>query len=629
MRRGRPKQSTYADPVPATKPPESDPFAALDSKSYETRAAAVDELSQKFPSLDTFSILHDQGKNFQFTSTSNTPPVATNAANDSLKKRVVEALADEVFARPTMTHTGPASGSSTSTPKVNPRLEREKQPATRSHPTLTEPNAIKSAMVSTGVQTSPLPSPSLQPIDVAKRPIWRVPRSRSPNEIPTRSHQGSSPQPMQSELPPRPEPTNSRRYFLERTRTKSQTALSLPKASVSSRPSLEGQRPSMEQLEPVEKSRSSSARPRPSSVYVESNIELLRDQDGSRPRRTSSTTPKLDGSGFEGISNDASSDEEGPDDHITSDVDFLKSIESSEDTSKKGNRRRSSSGTKTKRTSIPTISLSGTKNILAGKFGEAFRRFETNSSTTNPSHEHASEKEPLNLPASPLSPIMGSEATGTSGRSDDYDHDLYNTLEDSQALSPEVRRELERRRLSQEEKRVAAAAAEYRQRLERGDRAAAGPSKASSIQNRVRSLLDDSQGTQKVHKAPEGYGKYADTIGPGVPKQPPRVIGRKPVPSPTKSGIEVKANAGPSPTATSSAAAAAAAAQAAQRTGPRIAPKPLAFRAGQVSQTPTTSNVKDDEDWETNFSKKYPSLSGIEMVETEIAKGPVSRVRDV
>jgi AP2-associated kinase len=329
---------------------------------------------------------------------------------------------------------------------------------------------------------------------------------------------------------------------------------------------------------------------------------------------------RLDGNG-----KGASSGEETPDDHITSDVDFLKSIESSDDTSKKGNRRRSSSGAKTKRTNIPTISLSGTKNILAGKFGEAFRRFETNSSNNSSSHDaHSSEKEPLNLPTSPLSPIMGSEATGTSGRSDDYDHDLDTALEDSQALSPEVRRELERRRLSQEEKRVAAAAAEYRQRLERGDRSAPGPSKASSIQNRVRSLLDDSQSTQKVQRMAEGYGKYTESsVGPA--KLPPRVIGRKPVPSPVKSGFDVKTSTIPSPTTASSGQGV----QAAQRTGPRIAPKPLAFRTGTGTQPATANDEKEAGDWESNFSKRFPSLSGIEMVETEIAKGPVSRVRDV
>ena len=30
------------------------------------------------------------------------------------------------------------------------------------------------------------------------------------------------------------------------------------------------------------------------------------------------------------------------------------------------------------------------------------------------------------------------------------------------------------------------------------------------------------------------------------------------------------------------------------------------------------ANSGEDEDWETTFSKKYPSLSGLEMVETEI-----------
>lgn len=200
---------------------------------------------------------------------------------------------------------------------------------------------------------------------------------------------------------------------------------------------------------------------------------------------------------------------------------------------------------------------------------------------------------------------MGSEATGTSGDEDDRNNAL---TEDDESLSPEVRRELERRRLSQEEKRVATAAAEYRQRLERGDRHASA--KASSIQNRVRSLLDDSNAP--VQKTAEGYGKYTDlqpVPAQQISKAPRPIVARKPVASPIKSSFD--------------------------RPSPRVAPKPMALRTGgsgglgnNASQL-SLAGARDDEDWETNFAKRYPSLSGIEMVETEIGKGPVERVRDV
>jgi AP2-associated kinase len=66
---------------------------------------------------------------------------------------------------------------------------------------------------------------------------------------------------------------------------------------------------------------------------------------------------------------------------------------------------------------------------------------------------------------------------------------------DRDDISPEMRRELERRRLSQEEKRVASAAAEYRRRVaEKGDggRSASDGPRSRTIQNKVQSLLGES-----------------------------------------------------------------------------------------------------------------------------------------
>jgi AP2-associated kinase len=282
-----------------------------------------------------------------------------------------------------------------------------------------------------------------------------------------------------------------------------------------------------------------------------------------------------------------SSDDDAPDDHIVSDVDFLRSIESSDDSNKHKSRRRSSSSGRAKRSSIPTISLSGTKQLLAGKFGEAFRRFETN---TAPDAQIAEQEARRGLTA-PLSPIMGSEATGTSGRSDE------DAVDETEALSPEVRRELERRRLSQEEKRVAAAGAEYRRKLETGDRAKA-PSKAAMIQNKVKTLLEESK-SAGISRTAEGYGKYTD-IQPVKPS-----IVRKPV-----AGASRERSDAPSDGKRFNQA-------------PKIAPKPNAFRTNNTSPT----RAKDG-DLEASFSKRYPSLSGIEMVETEITKDSV-RVRDV
>jgi AP2-associated kinase len=324
---------------------------------------------------------------------------------------------------------------------------------------------------------------------------------------------------------------------------------------------------------------------------LNSGIDSILDRDASKPKGPPSALRSEPSSSRLAVAD--SSDDDAPDDHIASDVAFLRSIES-DDSNKNRSRRRSSSGGKSKRSSIPTISLSGTKQILAGKFGDAFRRFETN--TAAPEAQLAEQESRRRLTA-PLSPIMGSEATGTSGCSDE------DAVAETEALSPEVRRELERRRLSQEEKRVAAAGAEYRRKLETGDRAK-GASKAAMIQNRVKTLLEETK-SASISRTAEGYGKYTDT-------QPPAskpLIQRKPVADRVKLDAPSLAEG--------------------KRTirtdlRPSVAPKPLAFRSNNASPV-----QGKDEDWEASFSKRYPSLSGIEMVETEITKESGLRVRDV
>src|SRR5207248_3582370 len=104
------------------------------------------------------------------------------------------------------------------------------------------------------------------------------------------------------------------------------------------------------------------------------------------------------------------------DTNITSNLEFLRAKEDEGAARKKD--RRSSGGSKhVKRSSLPSISLSNTKNLLAGKFGDAFRRFEANTGA-QPSQEPLVNAEYNEKPA--LSPITGSETTG--GRSDD-EHD--------------------------------------------------------------------------------------------------------------------------------------------------------------------------------------------------------------
>jgi AP2-associated kinase len=85
-----------------------------------------------------------------------------------------------------------------------------------------------------------------------------------------------------------------------------------------------------------------------------------------------------------------------------------------------------------------------------------------------------------------LTPIAGSVATDLSDDRHEFDE-----IED---VSPEMRRELEKRKLEAEERRVATAAAEYRKRVaERGGEGGRESARASSIQNKVQSLLKENE----------------------------------------------------------------------------------------------------------------------------------------
>jgi AP2-associated kinase len=619
MRRGRPTTQAQLQPVSAKATPStsrgasSDPFAALDSTNVTERSAAVDELAARFPSVDEFSLLHDRGMKFEFGQSG---PVA---ADQSINKRVTEVLADEVFAQAGTNPTKmiPATSSASALSQSLPLRQPRAATGGFSQPPIAQPIPQRPSMVSTGIQTSPPPSPPKS----SDFPIWRVPQKSGAdyNKASLQTRQSSSP--FEAELPPRPEKTNSRPSLLERHRTKSQTmTLAVPQspASASSRPSLESSRPSALDLsDTISRSKSANARPRPASVYVESNMDYLRNREATPAKTSGSWLPKTDLLKSSSSALSDSSDDEGPEDPIASNVGFLRAMESDSVGKRKtsSSRRRSSSGGKSKRTSLPSISLSGTKNILAGRFGDAFRRFETNSSSQQPARVPSPEIDHDFLRSQALTPIAGSERTGTSGFSDDE-----MGLDESQQLSPEVRREMERRRLSQEERRVADAAAEYRKRLDQGDRGGGGSSKGSAIQNRVKELLDGSKEVQTTRTA-EGYGRFTPAAKTG--EKP--VVARKPVAGrstgyPAMGSLTGMAGApNPGPPGL----------PAANRTGPRpnIAPKPQAFRTGGPSnEVPSGRTQQEDEDWEKNFEKKYPAL-GLDLVEADIR--PSMRIRDV
>jgi AP2-associated kinase len=688
MRRGRPTAPAQDAPVaakPSPSPARGDPFAALDSKNYDVRAGAVDELSKRFPSLDEFSIAHEKGNPFTFSQ--GTPKPASDKASTSLDERVTHALADEAFGSISAKADTPKSQSTTQLQQHNKETPSEPTPMPRRQeappqPVVGQPTPVRPGVVYTSTGTNPSPPPSKpkpqQKLpEVSSRPIWRVPDHIRASSQPRASEAAqAAASSLQPSLPPTQRPA-----LLEIHRSKSQTATLTAAAQLatSSRPSLEGhRRPSDFDLNSettLSRTKSAQTRQRPSSVYLSSNLDFLRDQESTR-KRTSLESKRH--------SRQASQDRDNIEDApIGSDMDYLRNSEDNEGVGRKvsrkewGHKKRSSLGG----------SISGAKNMFAGKFSDAFKRFEKDSGDERPVSKHEeAPTTPQNEEPRMLSPITGSETTPS--RHSEIESALDET-EDLQ-LPPDVRREIERRRLSQEEKRVAEAAAEYRARVAaQGTGCAPPPSRASTIQKRVQSLLDEGRQSPVARKTAEGYGRYTDSAQDAPPspvKAQPPPLAKKPIAVPDASTFQYQktrpqtANpSGPTPPALTASAP----------PGPRVVsrpsvpPKSQALRTGQrtaqwpppqstgngdtekplppkpsgglaallakdlegvpdypprgssaaaaqaanqvrgndsnaVASVPTNAFDAFDADMEEDFSKRYPSLSGIEMVETEI-----------
>ena len=658
MRRGRPTKTssdnTCTQPSPSpNRGTSSDPFAALDAAQPSVPDHTLaDDISTRFPPLDEFSLLHDSGSSFAFS-----PKPQSNIKHPKhIAQRVTEALADDAFAQPTYPRkplpipSDPPRNISTGTMNRLGRSNPANMEFSRNS-SLRRP-VEQPTMVSEGTMTSPSPPSGTHSMSNSIRPIFRFPSSEKrassqPRGSETSRFPTTSSGPDASDLG---QPRNRDH------RSNSQTgSLRVSKSPASSRPSLESRRPSNMDLEnTINRSKSASTRSRPSSAYVRSNMNFLREKAAFRGKSQGDSPPQ---SSFvpekvQSVSTGSSSDGEEAV-KISSNVEFLRAMEE-EDPAKRKEKRNSNSTKHVKRASMPSISLLGTKSLLAGRFGDAFRRFEANTSGNG-----QRPPSPLEHGASELTPIAGSERTDD--RSDD-DHILEET-----EIPPEVRRELERRRLSQEERRVSDAAAAYRQRLDESEdssRPCPPPGKtnrAASIQSKVISLLHENGRVSPSHPA-EGYGHFTDVPNLPQARQPPDAVlpkfkapqlQRRPPSNSLSAHPTTKPDPliRPPPSATSAPL---------DRSFPRpnAPPKPRALRTGTREERAPPSPSKPsflaakerssqaflsssdgatasppqhmrDEDWEASFSKRYPSLSGLEMVETEIREVGGGKVRDV
>jgi len=307
--------------------------------------------------------------------------------------------------------------------------------------------------------------------------------------------------------------------------------------------------------------------------------------------------------------------------NIQSNVEFLRAMEDDHPKKKGGHVKHHA-----KRSSLSSLGA-GTKSLLAGKFGDAFKRFEGGA----PPPRTPSPLKDLDRPV--LTPIAGSEATD--GRSDD------GQVRDPEDMTPEMRREQEARMLAQEEARVAARQAEYRQQVaQRGTggskptplpKSIGGVSRAVSIQNKVQNLLDEtSRSSTNVTRTAQGYGPYSDAATPRPPTNDGRpAIPRKPV---SASGNQLRAVTGGAPSVEPTTTGRTMSSMASRPAAP---PKPvhLGMTTGGSSATGGTLNVaKTREPAESevplemstpvdlrDFQKRFPSLTSIEMVTRDLA----------
>jgi AP2-associated kinase len=617
MRRGRPGRSPSSQlssarpsPLPyratAGSPP-NDPFAALDGG--EARKKTAEEMSKRFPSLDQFDLLHEKGDKFEFE-----PTVESKPEDEDLSLRLTHALADDAFARresperaPRPAYQRPSQSSPVRTPK-----SREVPAKKAAH--LYQPTPQRPVMVSTGTMTSPVQTPRLSEPKVSARPIYRFPPSdkeqRSSSLPWTTEEEQKATRPIKAPSPPMSGLNAEASPRLSSDRLSTQTS--------SARPSMETLRRSstLEANDAVGRSKSAIGKARPMSVQPGAKYDLPRDSESSRSSLDMSRVQYEGGAPLRSVRTEA--DREFDRANISSDVEYLRAMEE-EESNRKREKRSSGSHKHNKRGSLSGLSLSGGKNLLAGRFGEAFRRFEAGNQDkpSSPSTEDV-----------PRQGLIGLSDSADEGLSPNDDIALEDADRDD--ISPEMRRELERRRLSQEEKRVASAAAEYRRQVAEsgagGGRAVGDGARSRTIQSKMQSLLAESD-KPPVHKTATGYGRFTETSSSLQAKQSEA--------KPTASAqLSSSRTSGPqSATSTSYPSV--------QRpvTRPAAPPKPKSLRVGPTSSRPGTGHdngpsqatpVTPGEDWEANFSRRFPSLSGIEVeTEIEIPKFSSLRTREV
>ena len=601
MRRGRPVRpmshhnSAKPSPSPLRMIDPSDPFAGLDG------GAAADELSSKFPKLEEFSLLSDKSSKFPFQPAHQKP---AESANDDLAQRVTQALADNAFARPA----SPPKPHALTSPKIDGSrhpsvLERTRSSEAKDALSGGKITSLpqKSRMTSTGVGSSPPPITAPK-IAVSDRPVWKVPDVRDRAERPASITQASS---KTKPLVSKDKGGSRLAHLLQHDASRSQSAdehrQQEPRSPTSSRPSLEGGRPLLRELDSgVHRSKSLNMRNRPVSVNVSAHgATHINDQE---IRKSPEALGLQSDAGMAPLSHAVS---ETSNTNIKSDLAFLRAREEEEREKHKHKKRFSgSSRHHQKRSSLPSIAA-GTKNLFQGRFGDAFRKFEGGQG--EPTYDNDVLLSPTGGEQRTLTPIAGSEATDLS--------DDRRGLDETEELSPQLRRELEKQQLEAEERRVEAAATEYRNRLaNRGTGPPPVSTKAASIQGKVKSLLENDR---PATKSATGYGRFTAD----APKPRASQGATDNAPALSRTGNQHN------PVTMSAPASATDLPAQAARMPPTKPQKPQGLRTAiSMGDTLSPPNEADDLD---DFSKKFPDLSQLEVVETSLDSPRPLRMKEV
>ncbi|KAF3937067.1 hypothetical protein ABW19_dt0202957 [Dactylella cylindrospora] len=597
MRRGRPpkpdsdaaRQTSSTSRGPSAKV-TNDPFAALDRSSND------DDISSRFPSVEQFSLLHDQGARFDFNPAS---PESPQGPKNDLSTRVMQKLADQAF------DNMPPLASSKSLPQTTEVTNTSSTlslPETRKVATGNrETSPQRAVMVSQGTMTSlsPTDSPLLRSTSNERfqpSKVESISVSKTANSAIMRpslgEHRSSSTSPYS--------PANLARRSFEPPR---------PVSSIGSRPPPSG-------------------KGRPKSTHIESNLEFLRDLDSSSRLKHNSHQPVPLETDKTGRSTSSAVSE-----HIESSVDFLRVLQQESDASKssKTDKRLSNPNPPgPKHSKRGSINLTNTKSLLAGRFGEAFRRFESGGSDAKKGGKspspHASE-----FP------------------SHDYIDSQYPDLQVSSTEIPaEIRREMEKRQLQEEERRVEAAAAAYKKSVaEKGAGGRPSRARAGSIQRKVHALLNE-EGRTPTPRTAEGYGRYTDNPGsksrerldlvsPGSNDSNPGYNDETDTSEPASVKSLVNRYAQPATESATIQGSSATGSTSTRNLPPRPAPKPEKLRKPMQSdvrlqqtadiersiagldiqespvQSSPSANLDGREDELLQFRKRFPSLSGVDF----------------